>query len=99
MLRCGDERYPHDELASAACTVAVRGHGAAVERHERANQGEPDPEATVGSIERPPRLHEELEDREKEKLSHMDRVQNEREVAEAAASAERSESGAEPMGK
>ena len=42
---------------------------------------------------------EEVEEREKEKLSHMDRVQNERELAEAAASAERSESGAEPMGK
>jgi ABC-type multidrug transport system fused ATPase/permease subunit len=42
---------------------------------------------------------DEADQRDGAKPSHMDRVQNEREIVEAAAGAERSESGAEPMGK
>ena len=54
-------RQPHDELRSPARTVAARGDRPAVQLDEAADERESDSEPSLGAVERPLDLREEVE--------------------------------------
>ena len=55
-------RQAHHELGSRPRALAEGGYPAPVQLDQLLHDGEPDPEATLGAIERPLGLREEVED-------------------------------------